>query len=160
MSFYYFLDQAARRRLARKITTISTAAIASNPVAPISSAKPLCGRALGVTLGVLVGAAAVPGPKVAVLVAAAAVAAAVCANAAWVSNAFTVAVAGPVVKIGVIGVSVRLGVAVGAGTVSVLVEDGVRLGAGLLLGVWVASAAAVSVCAGAAERCAGRITSA
>lgn len=159
-AFFILETQAARRRLARKITTISTAAIVSNPVAPISSAKPLCGSVLGVAVGVLVGAAAVPGPKVAVLVPAAALAAAVCASAAWVSRAFTVAVAGAAVKIGVIGVPVRLGVAVGGGSVFVLVDEGVRLGTGLLLGVSVASATAVSISVGAAERCEGRITSA
>jgi len=55
------------------------------------------------------------------------------------------------VKIGVTGVSVRLGVAVGGGMVSVLVEKGVRLAIGLPVGLDVPVASA-------AEGCAGKIT--
>lgn len=146
--------------------TSKMAAMASNPGAPISSAKPLDGRALGVVVGVLVGAAAVPAPKVGVLVAAA-VAAWVWASAAWVSSAFTVAVAGPgvsngvLLKIGVTGVSVRLEVALGGGDVSVLVDEGVVVKVGLPVGVRVARARAVWVnwdSDGAAARWAGKIT--
>src|SRR3972149_2041929 len=144
------------------MTASRTAAIASNPCAPTSSAKPLAGNALGVTVGVLVGAAVEPSTGAEGLVAAAPVAASVCASAAWVSNAFTVAVAGSAVNIGVIGVSLGSGVSLGGGSVSVLVADAVKVKLGVALAVRLAveggSTAAVSVCAGAAERCAGRIT--
>jgi hypothetical protein len=93
----------------------------------MSSAKPLLGSALGVTVGVPgVG----DGPV--------GLTAWVCANAAWVSNALTVAVAGSVVGLNK-GVLVGLGVVVAVG-----VELAVSVGVEVLV-TWAACANTVPV---------------
>lgn len=146
------------------ITISKSAAAASKSGAPLLSPKPLCGRALGVTVGVAeLGVADAP-----VLVAAC-----VCASAAWVSKAATVCVAGSDVDV---GVSVNNGaaevsVAVGGADVAVrvAVRVGVRVGVRVTVGVFVicklrATAVLVS-CAedggcGSAARNPGRMTNA
>ena len=105
-------------------------AAASRPGGPTSSAKPLVGSALGVEVGVLV--AGVP-----LTVAVGCTAASVCARAAWVSRAFTVAVAplsvGVAVSVnkGVTGVFEGLAVAEGGACVGVRV--GVTVNVGVLV---------------------------
>ena len=94
------------------------AAAANNPGAPISSANPLWGNALGVAVGV-------PGVEVGPV--AVTVTAWVCATAACVSRAFTVCVAGSDVLV-INGVFVGRGVLVRVGVeVAVRVEVAVLL---------------------------------